>query len=115
MEADALVGDAANPTVANAFLNTPRRLTRIGLRTVSHVVLREASGALLPGRMTLLLGPPSSGKTVLLQALAGQLQQSKTLRVSGSVQYDGLEISQFQVRRVASLVEQRECCWGCRS
>lgn len=33
------------------------------------------------GRMTLLLGPPSGGKTVLLQALSGRLRPSRNLRV----------------------------------
>ena len=33
--------------------------------------------------MTLLLGPPSGGKSVLLQALSGRLQSGRNLRVSG--------------------------------
>lgn len=33
------------------------------------------------GRMTLLLGPPSGGKSVLLQALSGRLRTSRNLRV----------------------------------
>ncbi len=36
-------------------------------------VLDGCSGVLLPGRLTLLLGPPASGKTSLLKALAGKL------------------------------------------
>ena len=35
----------------------------------------------LQGRLTLLLGPPGSGKSVFLQRIAGQLQASKSLRV----------------------------------
>lgn len=34
------------------------------------------SGVLLPGRLTLLLGPPSCGKTTLLKALAGKMGTS---------------------------------------
>lgn len=33
--------------------------------------------------MTLLLGPPSGGKSVLLQALSGRLRSGRNLRVSG--------------------------------
>jgi len=40
------------------------------------VILDDLSGALKPGRLTLLLGPPSSGKTTLLKALCGALQHS---------------------------------------
>lgn len=36
---------------------------------------------LLQGRLTLLLGPPGGGKSLLLQALSGRLKQSKHLRV----------------------------------
>ena len=36
------------------------------------VILDSISGILKPGRLTLLLGPPSSGKSTLLKALAGQ-------------------------------------------
>ena len=36
---------------------------------------------LLQGRLTLLLGPPGAGKSVLLQTLAGQLRPSSRVRV----------------------------------
>ena len=37
-------------------------------------ILSGLSGTIKPGRLTLLLGPPSSGKTTLLKALAGKLR-----------------------------------------
>ncbi len=40
------------------------------------------SPACFTGRMTLLLGPPSGGKSVLLQALSGRLRSGRNLRVS---------------------------------
>ena len=40
------------------------------------VILDKISGVLKPGRLTLLLGPPSSGKSTLLKALSGTLQHS---------------------------------------
>jgi len=42
-------------------------------------ILKDVSGIVKLGRMTLLLGPPSSGKTTLLLALTGKLD--KTLKV----------------------------------
>jgi len=36
-------------------------------------ILKDVSGIIKPRRMTLLLGPPSSGKTTLLLALSGKL------------------------------------------
>jgi ABC-type lipoprotein export system ATPase subunit len=37
-------------------------------------VLKDVSGVVKPGRMTLLLGPPGCGKTTLLLALSGRLK-----------------------------------------
>lgn len=39
-------------------------------------ILSGLSGTIRPGRLTLLLGPPSSGKTTLLKALSGKLRGS---------------------------------------
>lgn len=39
-------------------------------------ILKDISGIIKPCRMTLLLGPPSSGKTTLLLALAGKLDKA---------------------------------------
>jgi ATPase subunit of ABC transporter with duplicated ATPase domains len=39
-------------------------------------ILKDVSGVIRPSRMTFLLGPPASGKTALLLALAGKLDPS---------------------------------------
>lgn len=49
-------------------------------RKKPFTILKDVSGIIKPGRMTLLLGPPSSGKTTLLLALAGKLDEA--LKVS---------------------------------
>lgn len=36
-------------------------------------ILADISGRILPSKMTLLMGPPGSGKSVLLRALSGRL------------------------------------------
>ncbi|KAG8643795.1 hypothetical protein MANES_11G067100v8 [Manihot esculenta] len=54
--------------------------------------------------MTLLLGPPSSGKTTLLLALAGKLDPK--LKFSGRVIYNGHEMNEFVPQRTAAYISQ---------
>lgn len=42
------------------------------------------------GKMYLVLGPPRSGKTSLLKAIAGRLPMSNGETVTGSVKYNGI-------------------------
>lgn len=59
-------------------------LARVGLRREKRErlhILEGVSGVLQPSRMTLLLGPPSSGKSTLLKALAGLLSPDRNLEV----------------------------------
>ena len=79
--AEALVGSAANPSVLNSFRDALRLVTLQRPPTTPHTILAGVSGVLRPGRMTLLLGPPSGGKSVLLKCLSGRLQPSRNLRV----------------------------------
>ncbi|XP_062089776.1 pleiotropic drug resistance protein 1-like [Humulus lupulus] len=67
-------------------------------------ILDDVSGIIKPGRMTLLLGPPSSGKTTLLLALAGKLDQS--LKFSGRVTYNGHDMDEFVPCRTAAYISQ---------
>ncbi|PNX70119.1 pleiotropic drug resistance protein 1-like, partial [Trifolium pratense] len=57
-------------------------------------------------RMTLLLGPPSSGKTTLLLALAGKLDPK--LKFSGKVTYNGHEMNEFVPQRTSAYVDQHD-------
>ncbi|KAL0342058.1 UNVERIFIED_CONTAM: Pleiotropic drug resistance protein 1 [Sesamum calycinum] len=57
-------------------------------------------------RMTLLLGPPSSGKTTLLLALAGKLDPA--LKVSGTVTYNGHSMKEFVPERTAAYISQHD-------
>lgn len=71
-------------------------------------ILHEVSGALRPGRMTLLLGPPDAGKSTLLKLLASRLHESKQLRIDGSVRYNGSAPFDFVVARTVGYVDEND-------
>ncbi|WOG89283.1 hypothetical protein DCAR_0208520 [Daucus carota subsp. sativus] len=110
IDAEAHVGSRALPSFLNfnisiveGLLDTlhllPNRKQRL-------TILDDVSGILRPCRMTLLLGPPSSGKTTLLLALAGKLDP--TLKFSGRVTYNGHEMTEFVPKRTAAYISQHD-------
>ncbi|KHN07106.1 Pleiotropic drug resistance protein 1 [Glycine soja] len=110
VEAEAHVGSRALPTIFNfcinlfeGFLNS---LHLIPSRKKPFTVLDDVSGIIKPKRMTLLLGPPSSGKTTLLLALAGRL--SKDLKFSGRVSYNGHGMEEFVPQRTSAYISQTD-------
>ncbi|XP_065020888.1 pleiotropic drug resistance protein 2-like isoform X2 [Musa acuminata AAA Group] len=108
VEADVSVGSRALPTLWNSTLNILEGI--IGLLNLSPSkkrtikILNDVSGILKPARMTLLLGPPASGKTTLLLALAGKL--AKNLREFGKITYCGHELSEFVPQRTCAYISQ---------
>ncbi|KAJ4847400.1 hypothetical protein Tsubulata_045597 [Turnera subulata] len=110
IEAEALVGSRASPTFLNFFISIcegflnflhifPRRKQKVA-------ILKDASGIIKPSRMTLLLGPPRSGKTSLLLALTGKLDPN--LNFSGRVTYNGHGMNEFVPQRTAAYVSQHD-------
>lgn len=71
-------------------------------------ILAEASGRIASKKLTLLIGPPGSGKSVLLKALGGKLAPSGKAKLSGEVYFDGDNIrsGKFLPSKVADYVEQ---------
>ncbi|XP_023771181.1 ABC transporter G family member 29 [Lactuca sativa] len=110
VEADCFIGDRALPTLGNTLRNIAESaLTFLGIRlskSTKLTILSDASGIIKPSRMTLLLGPPSSGKTTLLQALAGKLDSS--LKVEGKVTYNGHTLKEFVPQRTCAYVSQHD-------
>ncbi|RYR55112.1 hypothetical protein Ahy_A06g030357 isoform B [Arachis hypogaea] len=110
VEAQVYVGRRALPTLFNFYVNVLE-----GFFNYLHIIpspkkplhiLQNVSGIIRPRRMTLLLGPPSSGKTTLLLALAGKL--GKDLKKSGRVTYNGHGVEEFVAQRSSAYIGQHD-------
>ncbi|KAH6757589.1 hypothetical protein C2S51_038737 [Perilla frutescens var. frutescens] len=110
IDAEAYVGGRALPTVFNFIVNILEEFLSsfriLPSRKKPLPILHDVSGIIKPGRMTLLLGPPSSGKTTLLLALAGKLDPG--LKVSGRVTYNGHEMKEFVPQRTSAYISQHD-------
>ncbi|KAJ8755785.1 hypothetical protein K2173_024329 [Erythroxylum novogranatense] len=114
VEAEVEVGSRALPSFFNFSVSIIESLL-IGLHILSSKkkrlnILKDVSGIIKPSRMTLLLGPPSSGKTSLFLALAGKLDP--TLKFSGKVTYNGHEMNEFVPQRNAAYISQHDLHLG---
>ncbi|OVA16669.1 ABC transporter-like [Macleaya cordata] len=67
-------------------------------------IIKDVSGIIKPGRMTLLLGPPGCGKTTFLLALSGKLDQS--LKVTGEISYNGYKLEEFVPQKTSAYISQ---------
>eukprot|EP00257_Ricinus_communis_P025077 XP_025012491.1 ABC transporter G family member 32 [Ricinus communis] len=104
------IGSRALPTIPNFIFNMTEALLRQlriyrGNRS-KLTILDDVSGIIRPSRLTLLLGPPSSGKTTLLLALAGRLGHD--LKVSGKITYNGHRVNEFVAPRTSAYVSQQD-------
>ncbi|KAL9349476.1 hypothetical protein Peur_056731 [Populus x canadensis] len=110
IEAEAYVGSSALPSFAKFIFNIIEgffiALHVLPSRKKPLTILKDVSGIIKPSRLTLLLGPPNSGKTTLLMAMAGKLDPS--LKFSGHVTYNGHEMNEFVPQRTAAYVSQHD-------
>ncbi|KAH6816231.1 pleiotropic drug resistance 12 [Perilla frutescens var. frutescens] len=114
VEAQTYVGSRALPTIGNFTANILEGfLTKLHIlpsRKKPLSVLHDIHGIIRAGRMTLLLGPPSSGKTTLLTALAGRLDQD--LQQSGKITYNGHDMDEFIPQRTSAYIGQHDLHLG---
>ncbi|XP_010267164.1 PREDICTED: ABC transporter G family member 36-like [Nelumbo nucifera] len=110
IEADCHIGSRALPTLPNTARNIAESvLGLLGIRMAKETkltILKDASGIIKPSRMVLLLGPPSSGKTTLLLALAGKLDPS--LKVKGEITYNGHRLNEFVPQKTSAYISQND-------
>ncbi|KAE9169499.1 ABC transporter G family member 48, partial [Phytophthora fragariae] len=62
--------------------------------TVEKKILRGVTGAFKPGRITLVLGQPGSGKSSLMKVLANRFHMDKNITLNGDIEYNGKERSE---------------------
>ncbi|CAM6087925.1 unnamed protein product [Calypogeia fissa] len=67
-------------------------------------ILKDISGYIMPGSMTLLLGPPGSGKSSLLKVLAGRAETNKATRLEGTVLFNNRVASEILLTRLIAYV-----------
>ncbi|CAN6583610.1 unnamed protein product [Malus baccata var. baccata] len=110
VEAKVYIGSRALPTLLNFSINMLQGMLHdlriFPSRKIPLKILQNISGIIKPQRMTLLLGPPSSGKTTLLLALAGRL--GRDLKSSGRVTYNGHGMEEFVPQRTSAYVSQND-------
>ncbi|CAN8312242.1 unnamed protein product [Cochlearia groenlandica] len=110
VKADCYTGDRSLPSLINTVRNMGESaLGMIGIELAQKTqltILKDVSGIMKPSRMTLLLGPPSSGKTTLLLALAGKLD--KALDISGDVTYNGYSLNEFVPIKTSAYISQHD-------
>ncbi|RLN53666.1 hypothetical protein BBJ28_00025803, partial [Nothophytophthora sp. Chile5] len=73
------------PTIPNELMKTfmgPKK------HTVRKEILKNVTGVFTPGKITLLLGQPGSGKSALLKMLSGRFPMSKNITVEGDVSFN---------------------------
>uniref|UniRef100_A0A7N0V0C7 ABC transporter domain-containing protein n=1 Tax=Kalanchoe fedtschenkoi TaxID=63787 RepID=A0A7N0V0C7_KALFE len=110
VEADCFVGSRALPTLPNVTMNIAEMfLGLLGIQLAKKTkitILKDAYGMVKPSRMALLLGPPSSGKTTLLLALAGKL--APELKFTGEIIYNGHKLNEFIPQKTSAYISQKD-------
>ncbi|KAL0447513.1 UNVERIFIED_CONTAM: Pleiotropic drug resistance protein 1 [Sesamum latifolium] len=110
VDAEAYTASRALPTFVNFNINLIEGILNflhvLPSRKKPFTILKDVSGIIKPCRLTLLLGPPSSGKTTLLLALAGKLDP--TLKTSGRITYNGHGMEEFVPQRTAAYISQHD-------
>ncbi|KAL0927349.1 hypothetical protein M5K25_001513 [Dendrobium thyrsiflorum] len=104
-----VVDGKPHPTLWNSLKGTFKGLTKgcgIKSREVEVSILKDVSGILKPARMTLLLGPPRSGKTTLLSSLTGKA--IPPLKITGNITYNGFKLEDFVPEKTAAYISQHD-------
>jgi len=95
------------PTIPNELKKTlmgPKKLT------VRKEILKSVSGRFTPGKITLLLGQPGSGKSALMKLLSGRFPIEKNITMEGDISFNSVPHKQIVDRlpQFVSYVNQRD-------
>ncbi|XP_038689762.1 pleiotropic drug resistance protein 2-like isoform X1 [Tripterygium wilfordii] len=114
VEGEAYGGARALPTLSSFTINKFEALLEslkiLPSKRGDVKILHNVSGIVKPSRMTLLLGPPGSGITTLLQSLAGKTD--KNLKISGKITYCGHELHEFIPQRTCAYISEHDLHHG---
>ncbi|KAL8505058.1 hypothetical protein ACS0TY_016317 [Phlomoides rotata] len=98
------------------LMNRILKASVLGLIKLAHnkkrkiQILKDGNGIIRPSRITLLLGPPGSGKTTFLLSLAGKLDHS--VKQTGKITYCGYEFNEFVPRKTCAYISQHDVLHG---
>ncbi|KAG2774808.1 hypothetical protein JG687_00014630 [Phytophthora cactorum] len=79
-------------------------------RTVRKEILKDISGVFKPGKITLLLGQPGSGKSALMKILSGRFPIEKNITVEGDITFNSVPREEVikTLPQLVSYVNQRD-------
>ncbi|XP_041020225.1 pleiotropic drug resistance protein 3-like [Juglans microcarpa x Juglans regia] len=100
-----VVHGKALPTLWNSLQSTISSVS-IQSRQAKISIINDVSSIIKPGRITLLLGPPGCGKTSLLKALSGNLDES--LKITGEISYNGYKLEEFVPQKTSAYISQND-------
>lgn len=112
IEAMVSVGSRGIPTLTNVVRDGVENVVRAIIRKPDaskrrFVLLDNVSGIILPGRFTILLGPPGAGKSTLMKYLTGQLKDATLNVSSGSFTYnEQIPRKDFSIERSSAYINQ---------
>ncbi|OWZ08679.1 Pleiotropic drug resistance protein transporter [Phytophthora megakarya] len=95
------------PTIPNELKKTlmgPKK------KTVRKEILKSVSGRFTPGKITLLLGQPGSGKSALMKILSSRFPMAKNISLEGDISFNNVPREQIEDRlaQFVSYVNQRD-------
>jgi len=94
------------PTVGTALLGCFKSLLCIGSESRPRILLDGVETAFAPGKITLVIGPPQSGKSTLLRSIAAQLPAQVESTMDGSVRFNNTDLPTEFVPRVCAYIPQ---------
>ncbi|KAF1317760.1 Atp-binding protein, partial [Globisporangium splendens] len=97
------------PTLVNSVKKTISKLNA-KKHTGHKEILKNISGVLKPGTITLVLGQPGSGKSSLMKLLSGRFPMEKNITLEGDIEYNGVPQQELKKRlpQFAAYVNQRD-------